>query len=184
MLILYKDTKTTETQTLKFNFLLDNVALKYNHNRLEGSGMILEHINLVLALASTFFMVGLIWHMQIVHFPLFLIINEKQFHHYYVAHAYSSRWVIFIPMFIELLTGIGLFIWRPEPLKTWSLGVLTGLLVFLWLYTLLVMIPMQKNLKNEYSIDMIYNVTWANWARTVAWSARGIILGWLVYKMV
>jgi hypothetical protein len=72
--------------------------------------------------ATTFFMVGVIWFVQIVHYPLFSSVGEAAFSEYERHHARRTGWVVAVPMLLELGTAIamvwvigGALAWWAEP---------------------------------------------------------------------
>ena len=64
--------------------------------------------------AATLFMVGLIWFVQIVHYPLFSRVGEEAFQRYETDHQRLTTWVVGPPMLAEFATAI-LLVWcRPS----------------------------------------------------------------------
>jgi len=57
--------------------------------------------------AATLFMVGVIWFVQIVHYPLFALVGEAAFSEYERHHARRTGWVVAIPMLLELGASMG-----------------------------------------------------------------------------
>ena len=69
---------------------------------------------LLLHLAATLFMVGLIWFVQVVHYPLMGSVGRPEFVAYERKHTRRTAWVVGPPMLIELATGILLLWVRPS----------------------------------------------------------------------
>jgi len=89
---------------------------------------------LVLHVASTMFMVGLIWLVQIVHYPLFAQVGKDTFLAYHQRH---TRWITSIVaplMLLELATGLLLWLRAPSHpfwiINTLGLAVLWGTTAF------------------------------------------------------
>ena len=59
---------------------------------------------LSLHLAATAVMTGLIWFVQVVHYPLFAAVGAEQFVAYEVAHQRRTSFVVGLPMLVEGLT--------------------------------------------------------------------------------
>ena len=74
-----------------------------------------------LHLAATLFMTGVIWFVQLVHYPLFARVGgtvavgtcagesraaESDFAAYEVEHSRRTSWVVVLPMLVELATGV------------------------------------------------------------------------------
>src|SRR4051812_47184292 len=78
---------------------------------------------LLLHAAATWTMVGIIWFVQIVHYPLFARVGAAQFPAYEGAHSSLTTAVVAAPMLIEASTSV-LLVWqRPasiSPVLAWS----------------------------------------------------------------
>ena len=64
--------------------------------------------------ASTLFMVGLIWFVQIVHYPLFAGVGADQFSQYEQQHQQLTTYVVMPVMLLELATAIALIPYSPS----------------------------------------------------------------------
>ena len=124
--------------------------------------------------ASTWFMVGLIWTIQIVHYPLFARVGSEGFVPYEAEHTRRMGWLLAIPASIEVVTG-GLLVWlRPEGVPL-SLVFATGFLLFsIWLATIAIQVPHHVRLGDGFDVDRIRRLVHSNWLRTALWTARGI----------
>ena len=56
--------------------------------------------------ASTWFMVGLIWLIQLVHYPLFRYVGSKEFRIFHENHKIFITPVVGIVMIVELVTSV------------------------------------------------------------------------------
>ena len=63
---------------------------------------------LLLQLAATFYMTGLVWFVQRVHYPLFADVGIRQFPAYESAHVGRTSPVVAPPMLIEVATALAL----------------------------------------------------------------------------
>src|SRR3954466_7214959 len=63
---------------------------------------------LLTCLASTLFMTGLIWFVQVVHYPLFAEVDPARFRRYHAAHTRATTRAVLIPMILELLSSVAL----------------------------------------------------------------------------
>jgi hypothetical protein len=101
---------------------------------------------LVLHFAATFYMVGLVWFVRRVHYPLFAGVGSQQFPAYERAHVSRINPVVGPPMLIEAATALAL-VALPMPkvphLLPW-LGL--GLLAVIWLSTWLLQVPRHRDL--------------------------------------
>ena len=130
----------------------------------------LEWLLLVNA-ATTLFMVGVIWFVQIVHYPLFSLVGEAAFPEYERHHARRTGWVVAMPMLLELGTAIAT-VWCLGGALAWC-GL--GLLAVAWVSTGLWQVPAHRRLEGGFDAVTHRRLMRTNWVRTVAWSARGII---------
>ncbi len=139
---------------------------------------------LVLHVVSTWFMVGLIWTIQTVHYPLFSFVGESSFEEFEDGHTTRMGLLLAAPASLEVLTG-GLLVWfRPEQL---SLGlVLLGgaILAALWLVTLLVHVPLHRSLSMGWSEEGISRLVSSNWVRTTGWTLRGLLILFMVGQVI
>jgi hypothetical protein len=137
---------------------------------------------LVLALhfAATFYMVGLVWFVQRVHYPLFARVGSQQFPAYERAHLSRTNPVVGPAMLIEAATALAL-VALPMPnvpyLVPW-LGV--GLLAVIWLSTWLLQVPRHRDLSAGFETSAHRRLVATNWIRTSAWSLRGLLVLWMV----
>ena len=130
----------------------------------------------VIHLLATFFMFGLIWFIQIVHYPLFAAVGKQTFVSYEKAHMSRTSRVVIPAMLTELGTGLFLLWQRPEffpALSAW-LGII--LLAVIWLSTAALQIPQHNMLAQNFNSQGHANLVASNWLRTIAWSGRTILL--------
>ncbi len=139
---------------------------------------LLEYL-LLAHLAATLFMVGLIWFVQIVHYPLFSRVGEKDFPLYSEAHSRLTSYVVGPPMLLEAATALLLVFRRPEgvPLHLTLVGL--ALVAAIWLSTALLQVPRHTTLGSGFDGSAWNGLVRTNWIRTVAWSARGMVVLWM-----
>jgi uncharacterized membrane protein len=135
----------------------------------------------VVHLAATWWMVGLIWMVQIVHYPLFAEVGELSFANYENEHRRLITWIVLAPMVIEL--GSAYYFWRFPPLGLPKREFLfAGLLVgVIWLSTALLQVPAHQSLALGFDAAVHEQLVTSNWIRTIAWTARALFtLRWLM----
>jgi hypothetical protein len=76
--------------------------------------------------AVTSFMVGVIWFVQVVHYPLFARVGEAAFSEYERHHARRTSWVVAMPMLVELGTAIATVLVVGGALAWCGLGLLAA----------------------------------------------------------
>ena len=135
-------------------------------------------------LAATLFMVGAIWFVQVVHYPLFSKIGPEKFSLYSEAHSRLTTYVVGPPMLVEASTALLLVFQRPEgvPLAAALIGL--ALVVAVWLSTALLQVPRHTTLGSGFDRRAWSGLVLSNWVRTVAWSARGGLVLWMAARAI
>lgn len=136
---------------------------------------------LLIHVFATVFMVGLIWFVQIVHYPLFASIGDEQFRTYEQLHQRLTTWVVGPAMLVELATGIMLLKALPEESRV-SAWMGMGLIVLIWLATAILSVPAHRSLSAGFTIAAYQKLVWTNWIRTIAWTARGMLVLVMTYR--
>ncbi len=138
--------------------------------------------------SATLFMTGLIWFVQIVHYPLFGSVYRHSpsagFLDYHSRHSNRTTWVVFPPMAIELATSLaalsnGL---RPGFLSQSAAIASAGLVVLIWASTGLLQVPLHDRLGREADARTITRLVASNWLRVALWSARCLLLGAAIWQ--
>jgi len=133
--------------------------------------------------AATLFMVGVIWFVQVVHYPLFARVGPPDFSAYSIRHTRLTGLVVGPPMLLEAATAIALVVWTPPGISV-SL-VWTGLLLVagIWLSTALLQAPRHTTLGRGFDPAAHRFLVTSNWLRTVLWSLRGLVVLCILYQV-
>jgi hypothetical protein len=130
---------------------------------------------------STLMMVGVIWLIQIVHYPLFNRVGLEAFPVYAAAHVNLITCVVGPLMTVEAVTALALVMQPPVGLPRGSLMLGLALVGVIWLSTLLIQTPQHGALAQGYSEGHYRALVQTNWLRTAAWTIRGLLVGgWLI----
>ncbi len=124
-----------------------------------------------LHLAATLFMGGLIWTIQLVHYPLFVRVGEEQFVAYEASHTRRMGALLVVPALVEIASAALLT-------RTGGPLALAGavLLVVIWTLTAVVFVPLHGRLSKGRSVAAtVARLVRLNWVRTALWSVRGVI---------
>lgn len=133
--------------------------------------------------AATWFMVGLIWTIQLVHYPLFPLVGEGTFLRYEAEHTRRMGWLLAIPASVEVVTAAALVFNRP-PEVALALVVLAGaVLAALWVTTALVQVPLHRTLAADPSDGAMRRLVATNWVRTIGWTLRGGFVAIMVMQV-
>ena len=132
---------------------------------------------------ATLAMVGLIWFVQVVHYPLFAKVGTKCFSDYEQSHQKRTTLVVAPLMLIEAATAIALLALRPPGVS--NLSVVIGLLLVgaIWLSTALIQVPAHERLAKAFSPVTHRTLVVTNWFRTGAWTARGLLVIWMAMEL-
>lgn len=117
-------------------------------------------------------MTGLIWLVQLVHYPAFHFVDQKQFSDFHFFHSQRITWIVLPIMFVELVTAVLLFYTAGGMI--WGLNLLGVLL--LWLATALLSVPIHNQLAIAPTPALVENLIWTNWPRTILWTLRSAFL--------
>ena len=123
-------------------------------------------------LVSTCMMAGLIWFVQIVHYPLFGAVGEEAFTRYEGEHQRRTTIVVAPLMLTELATALILTLGPPRDVPVWIPTAGLALIALLWLSTACVQVPLHRRLEGAWSERAHRALVATNWARTLLWSAR------------
>ena len=126
-------------------------------------------------------MAGIIWFVQVVHYPMFRLVGSTAFEAYHASHTRLTTWVVGPPMLVEALCAFVLVWYRPAyvPLASALAGLF--LLLIIWASTGLVQVPLHELLSRGFEHEPYRRLVLTNWVRTVAWTLRGILTAWMVY---
>ena len=129
---------------------------------------------LVIHLIATSIMVGVIWVIQLVHYPSFHFIELKQYTTFQRFHMSRISFVVIPAMLTELFTLI-LFIISTDPIDT--LVTVSGLLlVLIWLMTAVFFSGVHQKLTLGYDKTVVDKLVKLNWGRTMLWTLRLLLI--------
>lgn len=131
---------------------------------------------LLLNLVSTFTMVGVIWFVQVVHYPLLSVVPVESASTVAVDHQRRTGWVVMLPMTVEGFTTLGLLKWVPDGVAWW-VPWLNGVFLAVALgCTVLLSVPRHARMAAQPDASVGRELVLTNWPRTIAWSARAVVL--------
>lgn len=141
--------------------------------------MLHEASLLLLHGVATLLMIGIIWFVQIVHYPLMAAIGPPQFIRYCELHQSRTSLVVGGPMLVEAFTAALLAVRFPALLQSWQFVVSLLLLAVIWISTATLQMPLHKRLLAGFDERLVQLLVQTNWLRTVAWTLRGGLVMWL-----
>lgn len=132
--------------------------------------------------AATWFMVGLIWFVQIVHYPLFSAVGERGYAAYQIQHMNLTGAVVGPPMVIEAITALLLVMSPPPQAARWEMPAGLALVVLIWIATAAWSVPRHAVLAQGFDAEAYTALVVSNWARTLFWTARGGLMGLCLWR--
>jgi hypothetical protein len=143
----------------------------------------MKTIVVTLFLLSTGAMTGLIWFVQIVHYPLFQSVGREVFTAYEQAHKALTTMVVAPLMLTELVTSVILLTISNPFNRTFLLANLV-LLGIIWLSTAFIQVPLHGRLSTEFNTSNVDMLVKSNWIRTIAWTIRSTWAFYLIAQTV
>lgn len=139
---------------------------------------------LLLQMVSTLYMVGLIWFVQLVHYPLFAAVGREEFLDYESRHTERTGWAVVPAMLAELGSALWLAL-TPGPLP--DALALSGLLLLvgIWAVTFTIQVPCHRRLSEDgFDPSVHRRLVDSNWLRTGGWSLRGALIVAMVALLI
>jgi hypothetical protein len=140
----------------------------------------------IIHLVATFFMVGLIWTVHTLHYPLFAYVGEDTYVPFQQAHVDRIGPLLFVPWLAEGATLLALIIISfsgsrrdlrvPVALNSVAMAVVLVISGF-W------SAPAHGELSDGFDASVHDRLMTANLVRTLAWTVCGIAAIWIVVKV-
>ena len=134
---------------------------------------------IVLHFAVTWALVGLIWTIQVLHYPLFKDVGPDRFVAYHERHMSLITLIVGPLMLAEIGSAAWiLYLGERSLLFVFSLGALAAI----WGSTVLCQIPLHQKLVRGYDTETLRKLVRSNIWRTIGWTVRGICLAALLFS--
>ena len=119
-------------------------------------------------------MVGVIWIIQLVHYPSFHFIERNQYTTFQRFHMSRISYVVIPAMVTELFTLILIII----SIDQVNLIILASalLLIVIWLMTAVFFSGVHQKLTLGYDQAVVEKLVKLNWGRTLLWTLRLLII--------
>lgn len=125
-------------------------------------------------------MCGIIWFVQVVHYPLFVRAggDERAF----ALENQRLTGCVVIPFMLAEGLAAAVFAWNPPagvPRSVATLGL--AAVLALWLSTGFLQMTLHARLAREgHAPDVVAALVRSNWLRTVFWTLRAILAAWML----
>ena len=119
-------------------------------------------------------LVGVILTTQFVSYPLFLKIDSKKIKLYHTFYTKYISYIVIPLMSIELFLNLSNLYHNITIYPRYYISTLA--LFFVWLSTILIQLPLHRDINFYYRKFFIEKLIKSNWIRTVLWSGKLLIL--------
>ena len=133
--------------------------------------------------AVTWFLTGLIWTIQVVHYPLFDMVDRTRYAAFAAAHNLRITPLVGPPMVAEALLAVWLVAERPAGVPAWWTWAGLALVCVIWLSTVVLQVPMHGRLAAGFDAHAHGILVGTNWLRTAAWTCRALLAGALLVRL-
>ena len=133
-----------------------------------GQSMLAMH----LVLASI--MVGVIWVIQLVHYPSFRFTDREKYVSFQIFHMRKISFIVMPVMVLEFLSGLLLVLYHSNYESLLRISFI--LLLIIWLVTALFFAQIHQKLSKGYDETLVRKLVSFNWIRTLLWTIRTIII--------
>lgn len=136
----------------------------------------------VIHAALTWMMTGLIWFVQLVHYPLLARVGRESFVDYEREHCTRTGWIAG-PLMVAEAAAAGLLLFRSssaglsQALVAQAGALLLGLI---WMSTFLIQSPAHGRLCDGFDAGEQRSLVEGNWLRTLLWSVRSALAAFLL----
>lgn len=138
---------------------------------------------LFLHIFCCFFLTGLIWIIQLVHYPSFQWVDKNKTNSFINFHTKRISFIVIPIMLLELISGIFLLetFSNTKYLYFFSINLIS--LVAIWISTFVLSVPCHKKLIFYFEIKTIKRLVKTNWPRTLLWSLRSILFCLFLFQL-
>ena len=127
---------------------------------------------LVANVVGTTLMVGFIWTIQLLTYPMMRMVPTDGFVAYEQMHRNRVTTLLALLAPTEIVAAAGVVVYVDDVPPWLSMGAATMLFV-IWLSTLLFFAPLHMRLSAAFDPKVHRRLVRTNWVRTAAWTARG-----------
>jgi len=136
---------------------------------------------LVIHAAATWAMTGLIWFIQLVHYPAYRQVRPGDFASFQLRSPARTGMIVGPLMFTEIGTAAWLLWQQPAGVAPGWLWMGAALIAVCWASTVLLQVPIHLRLTLKRDDKTVERLIRTNWLRTIAWSIRAVLVAtWLL----
>lgn len=127
---------------------------------------------------STLLLTGIIWFVQVVHYPLFKRADRERYGKFAADHTRLTSYVVTPLMLAELGSAVALPFALPEYVHSDEAWVGLVLVAAVWVSTFVIQVPLHRRLASGYNTNAVRALVLTNWIRTIIWSGRTVLIVW------
>ncbi len=131
---------------------------------------------LLIHVAATVYMFGVIVTIQLVQYPLFAVVGDLRFPSYHKEHMRRIGFVVVVPMVVELASAVALIVWRPAGVGPGLLWTGLSVVLLIWFSTWLLQVPQHNALTKGFDSVVHARLVRSNWIRTGCWGVRTVVV--------
>ncbi|PLX30993.1 MAG: hypothetical protein C0600_06895 [Ignavibacteria bacterium] len=135
-----------------------------------------DDVFFILQVFCTFTLTGIIWFIQIVHYPLMRKVGKNRFLRYEQTHTILTGFIVAPLMLVEAAAVIFGVLYSTRWITDDSSELGGVLLLIIWMSTFFLQMPQHRKLSRAFDVRAYRRLLWTNWIRTYAWSFRSVIL--------
>jgi hypothetical protein len=139
---------------------------------------------LMVQAAATWFMAGVIWVIQVVHYPLFDQVGTEGYGEFHRRHMRLITWIVGPAMGVEAVMAVAGLWFVPGGVRGWQAISGVVMVAMIWGSTALWQVPAHRQLAEGFDGATHRRLVRGNWVRTVLWTLRGVLVGWMVMEAV
>lgn len=126
-------------------------------------------------------MCGVIWFVQLVHYPLFDRVSPDDVAAHALENQRRTGRVVIPPMLVEGVTAAIIAARPPAGVGIGPAIAGLALVLALWLSTAAVQMPLHARLsRNGHAPETVAALVRTNWLRTILWTARACLAAWML----
>ena len=127
----------------------------------------------------TFFMTGIIWLIQLIHYPSFSFIDKNMYSKFQTFHMNRISFLVGPIMILELLSGFYLLLFFYSESNFFVINFILNILILNM--TIIVFATIHKKLIEGFKFSLFAKLISMNWIRTILWSMKSIFI--FLYKL-
>lgn len=119
-------------------------------------------------------MAGVIWVIQLLHYPYFHHLHRQDFPRLMQKHRHRISFIVIPVMLMELLTGAWLMYYSTSLKSFFVIGFL--MIAAIWLSTFWFQVRAHNHIAEGYNSSAVNKLIGTNWIRTILWTTRLLLL--------